>query len=142
MFVKRFDIEEELATADVMFKAYGNTLAEAFENAGYAMFEIMTDAKKIAPKISFAFEKNAEDLKSLLYDFLEELLYLHETKDVFLSEFHVELDEKNYSLKAVVKGEKIKDTHERRCVVKAVTYFDMDIKKIGKRYVVQVVLDL
>lgn len=140
--MKRFEIDSELATADAMFRAYGKTLNEAFENAGYAMFEIMTDTRQVKPELEFSFEKKSEDLKSLLYDFLEELLYYHEVKEVFLSEFKVELDEAGNSLKAVVKGEKVNDSHERRSIVKAVTYFDMKIEKAVKGCIVQVVLDL
>lgn len=140
--MKRFEIDSELATADLMFRAYGKTIAQAFENAGYAMSEIMTDIKAVKPELKFTFKKKSEDLKSLLYDFLEELLYLHEARNVFLSKFSVELDEKNYSLKAIVKGERVKDAHERRSSVKAITYFDMEVKKTKQGFTVQVVLDL
>jgi SHS2 domain-containing protein len=140
--MKRYEIDETLATADIMFRAYGKTLNQAFENAGYAMFEIMTDTKKVKSELIFSFEKQAEDFKSLLYDFLEELLFIQESKLVFLSKFKVEINPKNHSLKAIVKGEKINDSHERRSVVKAVTYFDMSIIETKDGYTVQVLLDI
>ncbi|MGZ7116702.1 MAG: archease, partial [Methanobacterium sp.] len=34
-------------TADVGYKAYGDTLEEAFENAALAMFEVVTDTGSI-----------------------------------------------------------------------------------------------
>jgi len=37
-------------TADVYVAAYGETLAEAFENAALAMFETMTDTENVKPQ--------------------------------------------------------------------------------------------
>ena len=40
-------------TADIMFEAYGKTLEETFCNAGLAMFNILTDIRKVkAVKLS------------------------------------------------------------------------------------------
>ncbi len=142
MSMYRYEINDKLATADVMFKAYGKTLNESFESAAYAMFNVMTDVSKVKKTLKFEFEKKSEDLKSLLYDFLEELLFIHETKGVFLSNFKVAIDESNFSLKAAVSGEKIKKTHKKKSMVKAITYFDMKIEKTKEGYLVQVLLDI
>ncbi|HLE06534.1 MAG TPA: archease [Candidatus Nanoarchaeia archaeon] len=123
-------------TADVMFKAYGKDLGECFSNAGIAFFEVITDTNSVKPLISKSFSINSEDAKSLLYDFLEELLYLHETEHMVFSKFKVSI--KDNSLSAVVYGEKINKSHELRSMVKAVTYSNM---VIDKKFV-QVVLDL
>ena len=39
-------------TADIGFKAYGNNLNEAFENAGLAIFNIISDTSNISSDIS------------------------------------------------------------------------------------------
>ena len=41
------DFEYFDVTADIGFKAYGNSLDEAFENAGLAIFNIISDTKDI-----------------------------------------------------------------------------------------------
>ena len=114
-------------TADIGFKAYGKTLNEAFENAGIAMFNIITDTSDVCPKTEISFELTSEDNVSLLYDYLEELLFHHEIDFMLFSEFHVEIDE-NLHLKATMKGEKIDwDKHERKTEIKAITFHRMDV---------------
>ena len=42
---KRFDLIEH--TADIGLTAYGQNLAEAFSNAAYGLFSIITDLRKV-----------------------------------------------------------------------------------------------
>ena len=128
-------------TADIGFKAYGKSMSEAFENAGMAIFNIISDTEDIEPISEFEFEITSEDDVSLLYDYLEELLYYHEIEFMLFSEFHVIIDE-NLHLKAKIKGESINwDKHDRKTEIKAITYHQMDVKKTD--YVeVQAIVDL
>lgn len=117
------------ATADIGFKAYGNSLNEAFENASVAMFNIITDTEDVSPVNEIEFEITSEDEVSLLYDYLEELLFYHEVEFMLFSSFHVEIDD-NLHLTAKIKGEKINwDKHERKTEIKAITFHKMDVKK-------------
>jgi len=123
-------------TADIKFRAYGKTLNEVFENAGLAFFEVCCNTKKVKPLIKKELSIKSEDLKSLLYDFLEELLYLHEAEHYLFSKFKVII--KGLKLTATLWGEKINQSHELRSMIKAVTYNDMIVEK----GMAQVVLDL
>ena len=116
-------------TADIGFKSYGKNLNEAFENAGLAIFNIISDTEDIKPTDEISFEITSEDEVSLLYDYLEELLFYHEVEFMLFSEFHVEIDE-NLHLKAIIKGEPINwDKHERKTEIKAITFHKMHVKK-------------
>lgn len=116
-------------TADIGFKSYGKNLNQAFENAGLAIFNIISDTKDINPTNEISFEITSEDEVSLLYDYLEELLFYHEVEFMLFSEFHVEIDE-NLKLKATIKGEEIDwDKHERKTEIKAITFHKMHVKK-------------
>lgn len=116
-------------TADIGLKAYGETLTEAFENAGLAIFNIISDTDGIDAVREIEFEITSEDEVSLLYDYLEELLFYHETEFMLFSEFIVEIDE-NLTLKAKIKGEEINwDKHERKSEIKAITFHKMAIRK-------------
>lgn len=118
-------------TADIGFKSYGNDLNEAFENAGLAMFNVITDTSNVSSSKEISFEVSSEDNVSLLYDYLEELLFYHEVEFMLFAEFHVEIDD-NYHLKATIKGEDIDwEKHERKTEVKAITFHKMDVKKTG-----------
>jgi len=133
-------------TADVEFEAYGKNLEETFENAALAMFETITDTKKIRKKIKEEFSIKSENLESLLYDFLEELIILHETKNIVFSRFKVKFIKKEnakFSLEGYALGEEFdRKKHESKAMVKAVTYHQMRIGKKDDNYFVHVVLDI
>lgn len=125
-------------TADAKFQAFGKTLDKAFENAALAMFNVMykgkvkkTGKKKIKVKGS--------DKESLLYNFLEELLFLLDTKSFFLSSAKVKITDN--MLEAEVSGDNAKK-YRIMTDVKAVTYNEMFIKHEKDRWVVQVVVDV
>ena len=129
------------ATADIGIKAYGENLNEAFENAGRAIFNIISDTSNISPIREIEFEIVSEDEVSLLYDYLEELLFYHEVEFMLFSEFHVEIDE-NLHLKAIIKGEEIDwQKHERKTEIKAITFHMMEVKK-GDCVSLQAIVDL
>ena len=64
-------------TADVLIRAYGKTLAEAFEHAAKAMFDIITDNSEIESMGQYTIELEAPNVDQLLVDWLSELLFLH-----------------------------------------------------------------
>ena len=137
--MKNFEYFE--ATADIGFNAYGRNLNEAFENAGLAMFNIISDTADVAPSEEISFEVTSEDHVALLYDYLEELLFYHEIEFMLFSEFHVEIDE-NLHLKATIKGEAIDwDKHERKTEIKAITFHKMDVRQ-SETVEIQAIVDL
>ena len=129
------------ATADIGLKAYGKDMNEAFENAGLAIFNIISDTSGIDAVREIEFEVTSEDEVSLLYDYLEELLFFHEIEFMLFSEFHVKIDE-NLHLKAKIVGEEIDwDKHERKSEIKAITFHKMEVKKTD-HVEVQAIVDL
>ncbi len=126
-------------TADIGIKAYGGTLEESFANAALGMFEVMTDVTRVEPVGEYKVSVNAENLEDLLVDWLGELLFLHETQDVLLSEFDVKID--NLTLDAKVRGEALnREKHELRDDVKAITYHMLEVNE--KEGYVKVLLDI
>ncbi len=137
--MKRYEYFD--VTADIGFKAYGKTLNEAFENAGLAIFNIISDTSNIIPEKEISFKIRSEDEISLLYDYLEELLFYHEIEFMLFCEFHVEIDD-NLQLRATIKGEEINwDKHERKTEIKAITFHKMDVVKTTD-FKVQAIVDL
>lgn len=132
-------------TADVKFQAFGKTLEEAFSNAAIAMFEVIVKTEKIEKKLTKKIETEATDKESLLYKWLEELLFLLDTEFFMLNSVkNMKITKKGekYNLKAEVVGDKFKDKYERYGAVKAVTYNEMFVKEKKGKAVVQVVLDI
>ena len=127
MVMKKYEYFE--ATADIGLKAYGDDLNTAFENASLAIFNIISDTSGIDAVREIEFEIASEDEVSLLYDYLEELLFYHEVEFMLFSQFHVEIDD-DLHLKAKIKGEEINwDKHERKTEIKAITFHQMEVNK-------------
>ena len=132
-------------TADAKFQAYGKTMEEAFSNAALAMFSILTDTKKIKKKIKKGIEARGHDLKSLLYNYLEELLFLIDTENFLLNrieQLKLHKKEKEYFLEAIVVGDRYSEKYKTTGDIKAVTYNEMEIKEEKGNVMVQVVVDL
>ena len=136
-------------TADVGYRAYGNSLSNAFENAAIAMFEVITDTTTIKHLIEKKIELEAEDKYALFYDWLSELLFYHDAEYLVFSKFDVKIysdvteDTEVYYLVATAWGEEFDPIrHERRSEVKAVTYHMMDIDDENLNVTVQVILDI
>jgi SHS2 domain-containing protein len=133
-------------TADVYIAAHGQTLAEAFENAALAMFEVMTDTEKVRPDVEDSVEVEAEDEYALLYSWLEALLVKFETKNTLYSKFEISsIDEtaEGFRIKAKVWGEKFNaEKHTQKVGVKAVTYHRMEIIKDIDNVRLEFILDI
>ncbi len=140
--MKQFEFVD-ITTADVAFIAYGKNLNELFANAALAMFEVMIDTNQIEKRVEEKIFVEGHDLESLMFDWLNELLYVVDSKNLAFVEFDVSVDEKNYKLEAVCKGEEIShEKHQTRTVVKAATYHHMKIWKEDNIWKAQVVLDI
>lgn len=130
-------------TADIGIKAYGKTLSEAFENAALAVFEIMTDTSKVKPKEIREIKVDGYDIENLLYRWIESLLVYYDSELLLFSKFDVKIDEINLILEAKAYGEKFDpNRHERRTVVKAMTYHEMNIQYIDGMYILSFVVDI
>ncbi|BDB97626.1 archease [Saccharolobus caldissimus] len=130
-------------TADVGIKAYGKTLEEAFSNAALGVFEIITDTSKVEQKEQREIYINSYDLENLLYKWIEELLYYYDTELMLFSRFDIMIDTDNMILEGIAWGERFDEKkHERRTVVKAMTYHQMSIEKIDDMYIITFVVDI
>ena len=139
-------------TADIGFYAYGRSLEEAYENAGLAMFNVVTDICKVKKQESREFEIVSEDLVSLLYDYLEELLFLQDTEFLFFSDFKITIEKivsepssdlENYKLACTAYGEEINwDVHDHRSEVKAITFHKMCVNEDNGVFKLRAILDL
>ncbi len=137
--MKKYEFLEH--TADTKLRAYGKNIEEQFSNAALALTAVMFDPEKIEEKITKSIAIKGSDLKSLLYNFIEELLYLIDTQSFIVHKVTgIKISEMNkkHILSATLIGDKISDKYENFGSVKAVTYNEMEIKPDY----VQVVLDI
>jgi len=140
--MKKFEFVD-ITTADVAFVAYGKNLDELFINSALAMFELITNTKQIKPLRSKKIKVTGNDLQSLMFNWLNELLIYIDGENLAFSKFDVKIDEKKFKLEAVCKGEKINPKkHEIKSEIKAATYHKLEIKKERKIWKSQVILDI
>ncbi|MFC2157705.1 archease [Acidobacteriota bacterium] len=131
-------------TADAKFRAYGKSLEEAFENSARAVISLMWDAKSIRPLQSIPIRIQGRDLGQLLLAFLEEILYLLDTRSFLLSDLNgtrIEKNEAGFTLESVFRGDTFGDGYEIFGEVKAATYGEMEIFQ-DKKWTIQVVVDM
>ncbi|MCQ4349816.1 MAG: archease [Sulfolobales archaeon] len=130
-------------TADVGIIARGNTLEEAFSNAARAVFEVVTDTSKVGAKECREVTIFGYDLENLLYKWIEELLYYYDSELMLFSSFDIKIDRDSLTLTGKACGERFNpNKHEKRTVVKAMTYHMMEIKQIEGKYEVTFVVDI
>jgi SHS2 domain-containing protein len=126
-------------TGDVYVAAYGSCLEECFSNAALALFEVMTEVRKVRPIISQDFTVEGSDKENLLYSWLEALLVNFETTDNLYSSFKVheiKITPEGLSLKATAYGEPFDPKrHPQKVAVKGVTYHRMEILEDNKGFV-------
>jgi len=140
--MRRFSYVEGGPSADLTVEAHGSTLGEVFGNAALAMFNAMTPLEGVEGRLARTVEVRGDDLGGLLYNFLDELLYVHETDLLVFSGVDVTLDEEALRLTAECFGEPFDpQRHESGIVVKAVTFHQMRIERRGEGWVIRVVLD-
>lgn len=127
-------------TADVKFQSFGKSLNESFENAAYALKETICGKIRIKDKIKKKIKIKGKDNESLLYNFLEEILFLLDSEEFLLSRIK-KIKIKDNKLEAEFLGDKASN-YKFTNNVKAVTYSEMQVKKEKNKYICQVVLDV
>ena len=129
-------------TADIGVRVFGRTLKELFENAAFAMFDILADLEGLEGEITRDFELTASNYEELLISWLDELLYNFYTKNIIFCKFKVaELSED--IMKAKASGRLVgKNRNRLKTEIKADTYYNLKIIKKDDYYEVDIIFDV
>jgi SHS2 domain-containing protein len=131
----------DIALADVAFEAESSTTEGLFESSGRAITDIMVDRKTLVHKVNRRVELDAGDIDRLLYDFLTEIIIMKDVDSLLFKLFSVKIEGSHLS--AELKGERIdRARHRLRNDVKAVTMHMFGVRRVGKKWVATVVLDI
>lgn len=132
--------EELEHTADVLMRVRGADQAEIFADAGRAMFHVMygpCEDRGVERQVSL----EAENLESLLIDYLSELLFITDVENVVFCTFDVDI--RGTRLEAVLRGEPFDPArHSGGTIIKGVSYFGLEIVKEEDGYVVDIIFDI
>lgn len=127
-------------TADIAVEATGETLDEAFAAAASGL--TATHCEEILEgKTHFSFTVTAESREALLFDYLDELIYQRDVRNVLPTNHSVSVTETDtFTLAASADGVPLEDIEARE--IKAVTYSDMELEETESRWRVYVVFDV
>ncbi|MCD5390338.1 archease [candidate division NPL-UPA2 bacterium] len=121
-------------TADLGLRVFGRTREELFANAGYAMFDILTDLKNVQAKETLKIKQEAPNLEELFLSWLSELLYQYNGKEMIFKKFAIDkLTDQAISARA--QGEKVDlERHRLKTEIKAVTYHELKVQKLTVKH--------
>jgi len=133
----------DIALADIAFEAESGTVDGLFEAAALALTDIMVDPSTLGGVTTRDFDVSSDDLDTLLYDFLTEMIIAKDVDSLLFRTAKVKVGEDNRSLKATMTGERIdRVKHALRNDVKAVTMHLFGVRKEGAAWKATVVLDI
>jgi len=131
-------------TADLKIRVEEKSLDMAFISSALALKEAIVEKTKIKPLLKKKIKVSGSDLSSLLYNFIEEFLFLLDAKSFLLSEIDsFKLDRKKFKIIAQISGDSAKN-YKFSNDVKAITYNEMKIKqnKDKGKVIIEFVLDV
>ncbi|MDD5174678.1 MAG: archease [Candidatus Omnitrophica bacterium] len=129
-------------TADIGVRVFGNTLKELFENAAFAMFDILADLDGLKGEITQDFELTAPNYEELLISWLDELLYNFYSKKIIFYRFEV-LELSEDMVRARAFGRSVSENRNRlKTEIKAATYYNLKIIKRDDYYEVDIIFDV
>ncbi len=125
---ERYEILEH--TADIGIQVYASSLERLFILAARAMFKLICPKGKINDHERHPVQTNGGDSQELLVNWLSELNYLFQTRQLLVGSIH-DLKLTDNSLKAMISGERIDpQRHYLHTDIKAVTYHNICLQRI------------
>jgi len=129
-------------TADMGIEASGASLEELFAEAAYGLMEIIAGTQQALNREERRVTVEGGEAEELLVNWLNEILYLFEIKRFFPVDFEVE-EVAWDRLHARVRGEPFDpERHPVEREVKAVTYHQLEVKKIDGFWQARIYVDL
>jgi SHS2 domain-containing protein len=138
---KNYELIEH--TADIGIRVRGKDLKELFKNTALVLFGLIAEKKE--PVAHLKKEKveislKADSLEELFVNWLNELLFLSVTGELFFSGFQIMKLTQN-SLEACVCGESF-ENYKIKSEIKAATYHGLKIEKAVNGWKAEVIFDV
>jgi protein archease len=129
-------------TADLGLRIHSPELNALFADAGRALLSvIVSNPDAIQPRDCLTMHVAGTDLEYLFVDWLDELLFLFESKRFLARDFETNVDDAGLS--ATVRGETCDPgRHVLAHEVKAVTYHGLTVEQSSDGWRAEVILDI
>ncbi len=142
-------------SGDAGIKVWGRNFEELLINAAEGMSDLITDTSGIKETEKREVVHSSDDTEDLLVQWLNELVFLFDTYGFIGTEFSINTGQK---LKPAVMESEKPDTiklnanitggifdpgkNEHRLLIKAATYHNLSVKKIGSHWEAIIVFDI
>jgi SHS2 domain-containing protein len=141
-----FEFLDEIATADVAFQAWGETVEEMFISAAEATMNVMVaNLEKIERRESREIEIRSDAVDMLLFNLLQEIIFLKDAEQLLLriENADVGYEDGLYFVKVTGWGEQIdRGKHELIVDVKAVTLHMFKVEQTPRGWETLIILDI
>ncbi len=129
-------------TADLGIEVYGSGMKELFENAGYAMFDVITDTNRLNALSETTLNVAGQDRPDLMVNWLRELLYRWTGKGQLVKIINItSLSE--YALSANIKFDHFDPgRHLIKSELKAVTYHQIRVEEKNSEWKARIIFDV
>jgi len=131
-------------TADLKIQASGKNIEDAFISSSLALKEAMFGKIKVKSNIKKEIKVSGKDYERVLYEFLEQFLYLLDAEGFLFSEvsdLKIEKEIFGFSLSCEILGDKA-SKYKFSNDVKAITYNEMIVSENKNKVIIQFVVDV
>jgi SHS2 domain-containing protein len=134
------DVEELGHTSEIGLRVRAPTLVDLYCCLAQAMIALTgAEAEPEADPVFFEVDLTAVDLESLLVDWLNEILYLHEVAGIVPDTINIDVLSP-HAIQATVMGRRAHATPDLQ--IKAVTYHQLQIGQEGAGWKAEVFFDI
>ena len=130
-------------TADMGMVVSGKSLSELLTHAAQGLFETIAVVETVDETVSVEIHLTAESVEELFVGWLDELIFRHETEEIFFKRAEIQQCSET-EMSATVYGEPVNfDKHAVYTEIKSVTYHQLQVvQKEDGSWFAQVIFDL
>lgn len=133
-------------TADIAVEVYAESIEELFEVSALAFKESISEIENYTNSIRRNISIEATTLEELLVNFLNELNFLVQTKKWLFTEMKsiiINFEDVDFKLESNIIGINISENSVTlKEEIKAVTYHQLEIIKVGDQYRTTIIFDI
>ena len=129
-------------TADLGIIVEGPNRRELFKRAALALTDLLTDIRQLSPGYTETVTIKGHDLQDLLINWLREILYLWNGRNLFATDIHIhEMSGTTLSARIAFTAYN-PERHTVKREIKAVTYHQAEVVKANHQWIARVICDV
>lgn len=140
MHPKKYELIEH--AADLGIRVYGKDAGALFENAAYALFDLITDVSSLKDQMHQSITITGMDWPDLMVNWLRELLFLWNGKEQLVRSAKIHTLTEKQITADILYAEFKPSRHEIKLEIKAVTHHMASVVKKTSRWEAQIIFDV